>query len=785
MDSTLFSIAGLYGLALLGLNFFLLCQTSRLLLRPVFPAPAPLLIYWQAMALAALGQIVFICLLAGYGGFLHAGSVTLLQTVFYFIVRAGARRKGYDFTGRELWFFLRRDLIRAPSRFLGAFFRDRRRGFLEKACLAGLLAALGLFLAAAILTAPLNVDANNYRLPRAAYWLQEHSIRHFPVTDERLNYVGVNTCLVMSWLTGFFPAGYPLVKLPQFAGGLLCIMAVYELARQAGFGPRARLAAVLLLFSMAHWTYQMTACQTDLFTAGCLNSGILFLFLGFATGRFAYTLIAWLGVSLAIGAKATVLLWVFGLAGLYLAWLFQHPAQARTLWRTAAAAIPLLCVLALPRYAENTLAYGQPMAPREEMEKLRPVPGRTWMDKTRANGMAYFTQLFAPVSNPLLPASGLRAIHEKLEPFLARGLDAEEAGERKAHLRKQFAAGNPGSTDTASAGLLASALFLIGGTSAASVFLKGKNPGAGLVLLFFAAVLLFWAAFLAGPQWSPYKHRFTVLAAPLTALTAAFPAVLLKARWRNSFLVMVLMAGAATTRQAICNNPESGLSVLPHSEGCLSTEISIAGYGAVLRSILEPGGRLALALPPDYLLSPFFRNGLNTRARFVPMRELEKYSRPADFLRASGEDWLFTHPLVFENRHGHIHTEVFLDRGSKGRYAFAAYRLLAPEEQPNAFVDAVQTRDYPGGRARRYAFSIQNNFSGQARFRIHNGSGSEITAEAWSGAGRGNWRIRPGAQIEAPLRAGIHDIAYIRVQIPEAKWREAFRHISITPILTP
>jgi hypothetical protein len=482
----------------------------------------------------------------------------------------------------------------------------------EPALAAVLAVLLLLFGVAAATTAPLNPDSNAYRLPRIALWLEQGHLGRLGGSDPRVDYLAWNADLAMLWPVSFFRVGYPLVQLVSWCGGLLCCAATFALARLVGLGDRLGLLAALALLALPNVATQAFTSQTDLFTAGFVGAALACGLRGLRTDESASRAdvrFAGLALGVAVGAKGTVFYLAPGLLGIL--------AVACAVWKVAPGRLARALVLALawaaplaaPTYVRNVVFFGNPLAPRAELDRVHAQPLESRVRFAAVNALALGWQLFDPSSN-------LPVVREWLRPVFRRG-EAELA--RVAAERPHFA-GFPAAfevhgrnlsrerwlhEDYASPGLLVPLLAGVGWVAA----LRRRGPldtGSRLLLPAMGLATLAFALTLALLQaWSAHKLRYFAVVGPFLALGAAgaFRGDGRARRWATGLAAAAFATMAAT---AFGTSRSHGLPALLHPGRVAGAREQRARERAV-DEIGITGGRLGLALPYNSRVAPFLR----------------------------------------------------------------------------------------------------------------------------------------------------------------------------------
>lgn len=348
-----------------------LALATSLLLRAVLPTRgilASLLSIW----LLFFGQIVLISEILselhalGSAGML-AGHVLLFGAALIVFVRAGRRRLApWPDGAREA---------------LQAFLRESP-GIALFAAAVGLLAAANLVFP--FLYPPLNGDANAYHLPRAYYWIQLASARHFPTVDIRMNEMPPNASFTFAWILAL-SGGFSGLHVPQWTAGLALAAATAALARLAGAARAVAVFTGVLVLTWPLTILQMGSSQTDLLVAA---SGACAVFFGvratLSSRKERFGDLAYFGLAFGLAA-GTKLTFVFLLPALAIALCWQ-PRGERSSPCCAPAPRPRS---ASPHSARTTTpstspnSGGRPVHPARGSSSARAPPGSSTSRPTR------------------------------------------------------------------------------------------------------------------------------------------------------------------------------------------------------------------------------------------------------------------------------------------------------------------------------------------------------------------------------------------------------------------
>ena len=149
-------------------------------------------------------------------------------------------------------------------------------------------------------TVPNNYDSMTYHLSRAAAWFQQHSLGYVSAHTQRQNADPGNAELQILY-TFVFLSRDAVAALPQLVAELVCLVAVFGIARRAGFARPAAAFAAAIFATFSEVALQATTTQNDLTTAALVAVAAYFIL-----GRTRIELtFAGLAVGLALGTKLT------------------------------------------------------------------------------------------------------------------------------------------------------------------------------------------------------------------------------------------------------------------------------------------------------------------------------------------------------------------------------------------------------------------------------------------------------------------------------------------------
>jgi len=226
---------------------------------------------------------------------------------------------------------------------------------------------------------PNNWDSMTYHLSRAAYWLQWHTLAHFPTNNLRQDVFPGNAEVLML-VTMLLAHVATLAFLVQFTAYVAATLAIYGLGQLMGLRPVYALIGAGAFATMPEVVLQSTSTQNDLTAAAFIVCAVYFgadALCSLAT-RPTSLAIAGSALGLAIGTKPTAALVIPGLCigAIALLWCGRHILRlTRKTYVGAAIGLLLGFLLGAPWYIANKVDYGNisgPISIRQIQEVTHP-----------------------------------------------------------------------------------------------------------------------------------------------------------------------------------------------------------------------------------------------------------------------------------------------------------------------------------------------------------------------------------------------------------------------------
>lgn len=223
--------------------------------------------------------------------------------------------------------------------------------------LAALVVSLALQATLAVAVAPNEPDSLGYHLPRAAFWLQQHSALqyHAGELNDPEAVAPPNAELLVAWTMALSrsDAFAQLVQWLSLLGVLACIAAA---CRLVGLSRPQALFAACLFGLMPEVLLESATAQNDLVATFFLVASLLFAAIGVRETSRGALLVAALAAGLAIGTKLYAVFLLPGAVLVLLALLRSYRPPRRLLAFGACAAALAAAALGSFNYVQNELA---------------------------------------------------------------------------------------------------------------------------------------------------------------------------------------------------------------------------------------------------------------------------------------------------------------------------------------------------------------------------------------------------------------------------------------------
>lgn len=361
-----------------------------------------------------------------------------------------------------------------------------------------------------------NFDSMTYHLSRVGYWMQHGSLAPWVTPNPRQTTFPINAELGILWTTIFLRSDR-LSGMIQWTAWLVSSFAIYGLARLLGASRKQSIFAALLWSTFPEIALQSVTTMNDLTASAFFISSIYLLYLGYRENHIPYLALSGLGLALAIGTKSTTLLILPGLVlVLLLIYGLNRKSTGRTLARWGLIGSFSFILVGIFGYAQNTLFYHNPFSVSQWTNDLINLPVSR-IEMTVKNLGLYANQFFDPTGLPPPLGEPLSILRTKAANFILHRLPVL-SDSQGVEWRQQlhFILGSTGGVheDIAWFGILGFIFITTALVYQAYQGLLRKEPfRLGLVLL----VLSFAVVLSAFSLWTPYRGRYFVLAATLSA----------------------------------------------------------------------------------------------------------------------------------------------------------------------------------------------------------------------------------------------------------------------------
>jgi hypothetical protein len=623
-----------FGGFLLLLDFLLVLSVSIAIMLRMWPDLSGVGENILALGEMALAFIVGTVLLLGVFYQLTVHNIFLLHIVIWCLYYVFlSRKEQVSFVTSHLYYYSRiRNKIFTPFVKLVRSSWKSNVSFFNLILLLVIAVILVGYLVPAAFTLPLNFDSNDYRLSRIGYWLQERNVWQFPTNDFRQIVLSANCDFVMLWITSFFSKGYPMVHLVSWFGGVLVCGALFSFFRSLGFALYFCLAVCIFWLGIPNSATQMFTSQTDLFTTGCLMSGLYFLYRAIVTVRGGYFSLAGLGIGLALGAKGTIFFWGPGLVLLFGCLVLFYRPPVRYFAKGMVVVLLLTVGLGGFVYGQNLYNFQNPFGPDKvvrSVKESKPALDRTKKGKPKLSKssfyllktQAYVWQIFEPSSN--LPI--IHPVSNRILQFIEADLKKKNENIKSSFVSMFKTATSwvqqaKVSEDYLSFGMLSFMFFLTGGVLALTAAITTRSALSISMSVIFLSVICFFLFYCYTAGWTVHRYRYAVLLTPFIAILSIYSIRLLK-RWNAAIggvvLVLVLGYQSCMAMTIVKNSLNHGWPSLISPTNASNYNYYWKDVKSLTDQFQEGSHNIGLFLSKGVWSSLFFRQGPRLNAVYI------------------------------------------------------------------------------------------------------------------------------------------------------------------------
>lgn len=406
-----------------------------------------------------------------------------------------------------------------------------------------------------ILKVPPNTsDSLSTHLARVIHWIQNDSFNPWDAKIPWQVIYPFNTQIQYLKII-LFTSSDKLVGFVQYAAALISFLAVYRLGLFLSASRSRSFFVALIWLTFPEIILQSTSTQNDLVLACFFTCTVLFLFIGIKHRSWTYLLLSALFFGIALGTKQTILFLLpgFAMAILFIIIKYKKPV-IRLLFGWGVASLAFFFIFGAYIYIQNTIHFGSPAGPGEEVEgQVNEFSLTTISKELPVNISRLIYQAIDPSGLPGELPGYMQKFKAKLVEYagLKAWMESDTGAVKPFNLRDLPATHE----DSAWYGLTSVLLVF---PAVALQFIKGlkKKDPYPLGLIAIAVGFLIFDAMLR-PGWAPYQGRYFVTAATIAApLITGFDFETRKGRVAQLFLsFLALVIGGSM----ILNNSSKAL----------------------------------------------------------------------------------------------------------------------------------------------------------------------------------------------------------------------------------
>lgn len=156
-----------------------------------------------------------------------------------------------------------------------------------------------------------NLDAGSYHVARSIFWVINHNLNHFDVSDVRNLCLPINSEILYAWVMVFIKKDV-FLSFFSFIGFLLSIISIYNILGFLGYCTRKKLWVIFILSSLPSVLVQLSGTETDIIIAGLITSSIFAFWYGIKNDEKTPIFMSALAYALAVGTKTPAIIAIPG-----------------------------------------------------------------------------------------------------------------------------------------------------------------------------------------------------------------------------------------------------------------------------------------------------------------------------------------------------------------------------------------------------------------------------------------------------------------------------------------
>lgn len=156
-----------------------------------------------------------------------------------------------------------------------------------------------------------NPDAEGYHVLRSLFWISNHNLNHFSISEARCLDLPINSEILYAWIL-LFVQKCVWFGIFSFSGFILAIASIWGILSNIGFSLRRTLWVILITSSFASVIVQTSGTETDIIISGLVLASILLYWNSLKTEKKLPLFMSALAYALAIGTKTPSIMLIPG-----------------------------------------------------------------------------------------------------------------------------------------------------------------------------------------------------------------------------------------------------------------------------------------------------------------------------------------------------------------------------------------------------------------------------------------------------------------------------------------
>lgn len=213
-----------------------------------------------------------------------------------------------------------------------------------------------------IFSPPNHYDSMNYHLARVPFWIQYHSVNHYPTTSIAQLIHPINSEILMLW-SMIFTKGDWFVTYPYYFSYIGIIIVLWAFLSLLNISVERKLWTVFIFASLPIVIVQSSSILIDIMVAFFIFASLYLFYCGIIENRKKSIIFSAITFAIAIGLKTTIFFVIppFAVAFLLVSGKYLRKDFYKPIILFVSVLLPFFIILSSYNYIQNFLSYGHPV----------------------------------------------------------------------------------------------------------------------------------------------------------------------------------------------------------------------------------------------------------------------------------------------------------------------------------------------------------------------------------------------------------------------------------------